>query len=87
MYRAIEQAGGYKPYSMKKRAYVRRADGEIEKASLFLGRSKRIYPGDTIVVPVDPNPSDFDITTFVSDISTTLANIAAILLIVDNQTN
>jgi protein involved in polysaccharide export with SLBB domain len=87
MYRAIEQAGGYKPYSMKKRAYVRRANGEIEKASLFRGRSKRIYPGDTIVVPVDPNPSDFDITTFVSDISTTLANIAAILLIVDNQTN
>ena len=87
MYRAIEQAGGYKPYSMKKRAYVRRADGEIEKASLFRGRSKRIYPGDTIVVPVDPNPSDFDITTFISDISTTLANIAAILLIVDNQTN
>jgi protein involved in polysaccharide export with SLBB domain len=87
MYRAIEQAGGYKPYSIKNRTYVRRADGEIEKASLFRGRSKRIYPGDTIVVPVDPNPSDFDITTFVSDISTTLANIAAILLIVDNQTN
>ena len=87
MYRAIEQAGGYMPYSIKNRTYVRRADGEIEKASLFRGRSKRIYPGDTIVVPVDPNPSDFDITTFVSDISTTLANIAAILLIVDNQTN
>jgi protein involved in polysaccharide export with SLBB domain len=87
IYKAIEQAGGYMPYSIKNRVYVRRADGEIEKASLFLGRSKRIYPGDTIVVPVDPNPSDFDITTFVSDISTTLANIAAILLIVDNQTN
>jgi hypothetical protein len=39
------------------------------------------------VVPVDPNPSDFDITAFISDISTTLANIAAILLIVDNQNN
>jgi hypothetical protein len=66
---------------------VRSTDGEIEKAGFFRGRSKRIYPGDTIVVPVDPNPSDFDITAFISDISTTLANIAAILLIVDNQNN
>ena len=85
MYGAIEQAGGYKPYSMKKRAYVRRANGQIDKANLFRGRTKRLFAGDTVVVPVNPNPSDFDITTFVADISTTLANIAAILLIVDNN--
>ena len=85
MYGAIEQAGGHKPYSMKKRAYVRRANGEIDKANLFRGRTKRLFAGDTVVVPADPNPSDFDITTFVADISTTLANIAAILLIVDNN--
>jgi len=42
---------------------------------------------DAIVVPVNPNPNDFDITAFISDLSTTLANIAAILLIVDNQNN
>ena len=42
-------------------------------------------PGDTIFVPVDPDPQDFDITAFISDIATTLANIAAILIIVDNQ--
>ena len=87
MAQAIIQAGGYKPYSMKKRTYVRRANGEIDKANLFRGRTKRLLPGDTVVVPVDPNPSDFDITTFVADLSTTLANIAAILLIVDNQTD
>ena len=51
-----------------------------------MGRVKRLNPGDTVVVPVDPNPDEFDITTFVADLSTTLANIAAILLIVDNQT-
>ena len=73
------------PYSMKKSSYVRRANGEVEKANLFRGRAKRINPGDTVVVPVNPNPSDFDISTFVADISSTLANIAAILLIVDNQ--
>ena len=87
MHGAIEQAGGYMPYSMKKRVYVRRANGEINKASLFGGRTKRLFAGDTVIVPADPNPSDFNITTFISDISTTLANIAAIVLIVDNNKN
>ena len=87
MAQAIVQAGGYKPYSMKKRAFVRRANGEVDKANLFRGRSKRLFPGDTVVVPVDPNPSDFDITSFIADLSSTLANLAAILLIVENNKN
>ena len=87
MYQAIIQAGGYKPNSMKKRVYVKRANGQIDKSNIFRGRTKRVFPGDTIVVPVNPNPSEFDITTFIADLSTTLANIAAILLIVDKQTD
>tara|TARA_Y100000768_G_scaffold269796_1_gene206265 strand:+ start:1530 stop:3437 length:1908 start_codon:yes stop_codon:yes gene_type:complete len=87
MTEAVILAGGYKPYSMKKRVYVKRANGEIDKANLFRGRVKRIYPGDSVVVPANPNPSDFDITSFIADLSSTLANIAAILLIVDNQTD
>ena len=59
---------------------------KLIKQHLFRGRTKRLNPGDTVVVPVDPNPDEFDITTFISDLSTTLANIAAILIvIVDNQ--
>jgi protein involved in polysaccharide export with SLBB domain len=85
MSRAIELAGGFKPYSMKKRAYVQRADGGVEKANLLRGRAKRVYPGDRIFVPINPNPSDFDITSFIADLSTTLANIAAILIIIDNN--
>ena len=64
-----------------------RANGEIEQANLFRGRAKRVFPGDSVFVPVDPNPNDFNITSFISDLSITLANIAAILILVDNQTD
>ena len=82
---AIELAGGYKPYSLKRSTYVKRANGEIEKVNLFRGRAKRVFPGDAIFVPADPNPDEFDITSFIADLSSTLANIAAILLIADNN--
>ncbi len=85
MSKAIELAGGYKPNSMKKRSYVTRANGEIEKANLFRGKAKRVFPGDSIFVPVDPNPDKFEITSFIADLASTLANIAAILVIVDNN--
>jgi len=86
--RYIELAGGYKPNTLKRKVYIKRANGNIEKVKgFFISRGKKIYPGDTIFVPENMDPQDFDITTFISDISTTLANIAAILLIVDNQTD
>ena len=85
MSRAIELAGGYKPNSLIKRAYVVRANGEIDKANIFRGRTKRVFPGDSIFVPENPDPDKFDITTFIADLSSTLANIAAILVIVDNN--
>tara|TARA_B100001057_G_scaffold144139_2_gene143938 strand:- start:8905 stop:10836 length:1932 start_codon:yes stop_codon:yes gene_type:complete len=85
MSKAIELAGGYKPNSLKKRAYVVRANGEIEKANIFRGRAKRIFPGDKIFIPADLEPSEFNITDFVSNLSVTLTNIAAILILIDNQ--
>jgi protein involved in polysaccharide export with SLBB domain len=85
MAKAIELAGGYKPNSMKKRSYVVRANGKIEKVSIFRGTAKRVFPGDSIFVPVNPEPTNFEITTFISDLASTLANIAAILVIVDNN--
>jgi len=87
MSKAIELAGGHKPNSLKKNAYVIRANGEIEKADLFRGRTKRVFPGDAVFVPVDPNPSQFDITAFTADILSILTNIAAILVIADNNSN
>lgn len=85
MSKAIELAGGYKPHSLKKRVYVVRANGEIEQADIFRGKAKRIFPGDSVFVPVNPDPDKFDVTSFIADLSSTLANIAAILVIVDNN--
>ena len=72
---------------MKKNTYVLRANGEIEKADLFRGRAKRVFPGDAIFVPVDPSPSEFNVAAFTADILSVLTNIAAILVIVDNNSD
>ena len=85
MSKAIELAGGYKPFSLKKRAYVRRANGEIDRAKIFRGGAKLVFPGDSVFIPKDDNPDEFNITAFIADLSTTLANIAAILIVIDNQ--
>jgi len=81
----IRLAGGYKPESKKNKVYVKRTNGEIKVVSLFRGSFIRIKNGDVIVVPKKEKNSDFDITSFVSDLTSVLANIAAILIIVDNQ--
>ena len=81
----INLAGGPKPNTLSTRIYVKRANGRIKKVTLLQGIGTIVRPGDTIFVPVDPDPQAFDITSFVADIATTLANIAAILVIIDNQ--
>ena len=81
----INLAGGAKPNTLKNKIYVKRANGRTKKVSILRGIGITIKPGDTIFVPVDPDPQDFDITTFIADLASTLANIAAILVIVDNQ--
>ena len=85
LYDAIIQSGGYMPNSMKNRVYVTKANGEVDKANIFRGRGKRLNPGDVVFVPVDSDPDEFNLTSFISDLSSILANLAAILLIVDNQ--
>ena len=81
----INLAGGPKPNTLSTKIYVKRANGRIKKVTLFQGIGTIVRPGDTIFVPVDPDPQDFDITSFIADIATTLANLAAILVIIDNQ--
>ncbi len=81
----INLAGGPKPNTLSTRIYVKRANGRIKKVTLFQGIGTIVRPGDTVFVPVDSNPQDFNITAFISDLATTLANVVAILVLIDNQ--
>ena len=83
--RYIRLAGGIKPNTLRNKIYVQRANGRIKQISILGGVGLRIYPGDTIVVPEDPNPSEFDVAAFTADILSVLSNLAAILVIVDNS--
>jgi protein involved in polysaccharide export with SLBB domain len=49
---AIELAGGYKQFADKRRVYVIKANGIVEKPkrNIYIG-SSGLQPGDTIVVP------------------------------------
>ncbi len=87
MTNAIELAGGYKPYSLKNNSYVIRANGQIEKANIFRGRAKRVFPGDSIFVPLDPNPKEFDAASFTADLLGILTNLVAIFAIIDNNSD
>ena len=70
---------------LSNKIYVKRANGRTKKVSLFRGLGINVRPGDTIFVPLNPDPKEFDITAFIADLASTLANIAAILVIADNQ--
>tara|TARA_B100000945_G_scaffold319420_1_gene326583 strand:+ start:934 stop:2838 length:1905 start_codon:yes stop_codon:yes gene_type:complete len=83
----INLAGGPKPNTLSARIYVQRANGRIKKITLLQGIGTIVRPGDTIFVPVDPDPQNFDVTAFIADLATTLANIAAILIVIDNQSD
>ena len=84
--RYIELSGGYKPNSLKRKTYIQRANGSIEKVGgFFISRGKNVYPGDTIFVPINPEPDKFDVTAFTADILNVLANLVAIVAIADNN--
>jgi protein involved in polysaccharide export with SLBB domain len=83
----IHSAGGYKPDTMKRNVYVKRSNGNIEKTSRFFLIGKKIYAGDTIIVPVNLNPTEFDAAAFTADILSVLANLVAILAIADNRSS
>lgn len=82
---AIELAGGTMPYTLNKRIFVKKANGEIKKSRFLRFKGIKLVQGDTIFVPVDPNPDEFNVTSFFADLATVIANIAAIIVVVNNN--
>lgn len=81
---AISLAGGYRPYSLKRKSYIIKANGEIILArnGLFK-RSKSISPGDTIIIPNDESEREISPNQLFNDLSSILLNILSIFILVD----
>lgn len=80
----IELAGGFKSKTLKRDAYIVTSNGERYNARNFpLFRGKKINPGDTIFVPRKEDREDLNVNEFVSNLSTTLSNLLAILIVLD----
>jgi len=83
----ISLSGGFKENSLKNSIYIQRANGGIKTVSLLNGFGTRINAGDRIIVPVNQDPQDFDITAFLADLSGTLASLATIIFIINNNSD
>ena len=81
----VRLAGGYKEDSLRGKVYIKRPNGEINQVAR--GRWKRANGGDTIFIPVDPDPATFDPASFTADIVSILTNLATIIFIIDSNSN
>lgn len=84
---AIVKAGGYQSYADKKRVYVIKANGMVEKAgrNIFAGNSN-LEPGDTIVVPRKIEVSNTIIRNL-TPITQILSDLAFSAAAIDNLSN
>lgn len=85
--KAINLAGGLKPFSDKNKIYLERANGAKKRVRNINSSFIRLYPGDSIFIPKKENYEPFDITNFLSTITSTLANVVAIIAIIENQSS
>ena len=84
---AIVKAGGYQSYADKKRVYVIKANGMVEKAgrNIFAGNSN-LEPGDTIVVPRKVEVSN-TILRNLAPVTQILSDLAFSAAAIDNLSN
>ena len=66
--KCIELAGGLKKNTIINDIYIKRANGKIKRISRFNKLYVSAKPGDAIIVPLNPNPTDFDTASFTADI-------------------
>ena len=85
---AIEKAGGYQSYADKRRVYVIKANGLIEKSgrNVFTGNSN-LEPGDTIVVPRKISSSSNSALRSLTPVTQILSDLAFSAAAIDNLSN
>ena len=84
---AIRRAGGYQIYADKRRVYVIKANGLVEKKArnVFMG-SSNLEPGDTVVVPRKINTSN-PILRNLTPVTQILSDLAFSAAAIDNLSN
>jgi polysaccharide export outer membrane protein len=69
----LEQSGGVKENADMNSLYIVKANGKIvmPKSNLlrFFSPSEKIQPGDTIIVPLNPNQTKFELIPLMADVS------------------
>ncbi len=85
---AIARAGGYQAYADKRRVYVIKANGLVQKSSrnVFAGNSN-LEPGDTIVVPRKISSSSNSVLRNLTPITQILSDLAFSAAAIDNLSN
>jgi protein involved in polysaccharide export with SLBB domain len=85
----ISMAGGLKKDSNKRKIYVVKQNGRTVPVNTFMGLilSNNVDPGDKIVIPIKEKNNDFNVTSFVTDITSLITNLIAIAAIIDNSNN
>ncbi len=85
---AIEKAGGYQTYADKRRVYVIKANGLVEKSgrNVFTG-NPNLEPGDTIVVPRKISSSSNSVLRNLTPVTQILSDLAFSAAAIDNLSN
>ena len=84
---AITRAGGYQTYADKRRVYVIKANGLVEKKArnVFMGNSN-LEPGDTVVVPRKINTNN-PVIRNLTPVTQILSDLAFSAAAIDNLSN
>ena len=84
---AITRAGGYQTYADKRRVYVIKANGLVEKKArnVFMG-SSNLEPGDTVVVPRKINTNN-PVLRNLTPVTQILSDLAFSAAAIDNLSN
>ena len=84
---AITRAGGYQTYADKRRVYVIKANGLVEKKArnVFMG-SSNLEPGDTVVVPRKINTNN-PVIRNLTPVTQILSDLAFSAAAIDNLSN